>query len=245
LRPTKPRKKPISGRARGHAPAASRAREAPRTSKAETTRDRILEAALYEFAEFGLLGASLRDISGRSQVPLSALHYHFGSKEDLFAAAVEHVFRRLSANRLDLLRELEMSTRTPTLEAVLEAFILPTLKLASDAEGTAYLRLQARMYDAREVVSERLMLIVLEATAPFRRAMAQALPDLPEHHLVRGYRAMVRDVLSTIADPTYELLTGKPSLPLGRGAQELVDMLVRYHAAGLRAMSGSCRKEPA
>lgn len=209
---------------------------APRRTRAEGTRERILEAALHEFADLGVLGASLRDISGRSQVPLSALHYHFGSKEDLFSAAVEHVFRKLSAGRLELLRKLESSPGKPTLEAVLEAFIIPTLKLAKGPEGLAYLRLQARMYDAREVVNERLMYVALEATAPFRRAIAEALPGLEEEHLIRGYRALVRDVLSTIADPAYEFLTGKPSLPSGKAASALADVLVRYHAAGFRAL---------
>jgi AcrR family transcriptional regulator len=208
----------------------------PKQARAKGTRERILEAALHQFAEFGVMGASLRDISARAEAPLSALHYHFGSKEDLYSAAVEHGFRQLAAGRLDLLRKLEASTRTPALEAVLEAFIVPTLKLAAAADGLAYLRLQARMYDAREVNNDRLMYVVLEANAPFRRAIAQALPDLPEDQLIRGYRALVRDVLGAIADPTYEILTGKPSLPAGKGARTLVDLLVRYHAAGLRAL---------
>jgi AcrR family transcriptional regulator len=207
-----------------------------RQTRAQDTRERILEAALFEFAEFGVSGVALRDISARSQVPLSALHYHFGSKEDLFSAAIEHIFRKLQDGRLALLRKLETTTRRPSLEAVLEAFVIPTLKLAAEAEGRAYLRLQARMYDAREVVNDRLMYIVLETTAPFRRAIAEALPGLPEEELIRGYRALVRDVLGAIADPTYELLTGKPSLPTGKAARALIALLVRFHAAGLRAL---------
>ncbi|MDB5482257.1 MAG: transcriptional regulator, TetR family, partial [Caulobacteraceae bacterium] len=182
---------------------ANASRQGPKTARAETTRERILEAALFLFAEFGLHGASLRDISARSQVPLSGLHYHFGSKEDLFAAAVEHVFRQLSAERLERLRELEMETGAPTLEAVLEAFIVPVLKLAASPTGIAYLRLQARMYDAREVSNDGLLLKVTEATAPFRRAIAQALPGAPSDDLIRGYRALVRDVLNTVSDPAY------------------------------------------
>jgi len=205
---------------------------------ASTTRERILEAALFHFAESGLYGASLREISARSNVQLSALHYHFGSKEALFEAAGEHVFNQLSAERLQRLHTLYERAGPPTLEAVLQAFIVPVLKLAGSPAGLAYLRLQARMYDARELQSDRILVLVLEATAPFRTAIKAALPRLLDHDLVRGYRALVRDVLNSVSDPAYEMLTGESSLPTGKKAQEaLVDLLVRYHAAGLRAIA--------
>jgi AcrR family transcriptional regulator len=213
-------------------------------TRAENTRERILNAALFHFAEYGLFGASLREISKQSNVQLSALHYHFGSKEELYAATGEHVFSLLSAERLERLRQLDVGSGPPTLESVLEAFIVPVLKLAGTPVGIAYLRLQARMYDARELTSDRLLVMVLEATAPFRSAIKAALPDVPEHDLIRGYRALVRDVLNTVSDPAYEVLTGKPSLPTGKKAQELVDLLVRYHAAGLRAIASPAAPRP-
>ncbi len=54
------------------------------TSNAEhkqTTRDRILEAAERVFADKGLDGSSVRDITTAANANLAAVNYHFGSKQ--------------------------------------------------------------------------------------------------------------------------------------------------------------------
>ena len=50
---------------------------------AKDTRERILETAERLFAESGFEGASVRAITSEAQVNLAALHYHFGSKDQL------------------------------------------------------------------------------------------------------------------------------------------------------------------
>lgn len=47
-------------------------------------RDKILEAALTTFAEFGFHGATMRDIAQRAGVSQGLLHHHFGGKEALW-----------------------------------------------------------------------------------------------------------------------------------------------------------------
>jgi len=47
-------------------------------------RDKILEAALVTFAEFGFHGATMRDIAQRAGVSQGLLHHHFGGKEALW-----------------------------------------------------------------------------------------------------------------------------------------------------------------
>jgi len=47
-------------------------------------RDKILEAALATFAEFGFHGATMRDIAHRAGVSQGLLHHHFGGKEALW-----------------------------------------------------------------------------------------------------------------------------------------------------------------
>ncbi|MDB5364837.1 MAG: TetR family transcriptional regulator [Rhodospirillales bacterium] len=234
---------PKSSKTAARAPVA---RQRQRGDRAIRTRERILEAALQDFSERGLHGASLRSISERSEVPLSALHYHFGSKEDLFAAAVEQIFARLSAERLALLAKVEAAPEKITVEAILHALIAPVLTLAGGPLGVAYAMLQSRLYDAREASDRMLTGVVLPATAPFRRALHKVLPDVPNDHLVRGYRSIVRDISNVAIDPAFELLTGKPSLPKqAKGVEELAEFLVRYHAAGLRALRRPASAKPA
>lgn len=56
------------------------------------TRSQILEAARTEFAERGYESTSMRGIAGRAGVNAALLHHYFGTKEQLFVAAVELPF---------------------------------------------------------------------------------------------------------------------------------------------------------
>lgn len=66
-----------------------------RTS-ADATRERILAAALDLFSEHSFEGAATRLIAERAGVPQPLLTYHFGTKEDLWRAAVGSIFEDLA-----------------------------------------------------------------------------------------------------------------------------------------------------
>lgn len=52
------------------------------------SRDRILTAAVDEFGEHGYDGATIRAIATRAGVDGALVHHYFGTKADLFAAAM-------------------------------------------------------------------------------------------------------------------------------------------------------------
>ena len=54
------------------------------------TRQRLLEAAGEVFAEEGFANATVREICKRAGANIAAVHYHFGDKEKLYAAAVRY-----------------------------------------------------------------------------------------------------------------------------------------------------------
>lgn len=56
------------------------------------TRGQILEAARAEFGDRGYDGASMRGIATRANVDPALVHHYFGSKDQLFAAAVDLPF---------------------------------------------------------------------------------------------------------------------------------------------------------
>ena len=62
-------------------------RRGPRSGD-EDTRETILEAARATFAEAGYDRATIRRIATTAGVDPALVHHYFGSKEDLFAAAV-------------------------------------------------------------------------------------------------------------------------------------------------------------
>ena len=63
------------------------------------TRDRILDAAKRSLLERGFSGLSTRSIAEAAGVPLSQIHYHFGSKQDLVLAVLDEENRRLLARQ--------------------------------------------------------------------------------------------------------------------------------------------------
>ncbi len=58
----------------------------------EQSRTRILEAAKIAFTRFGYAGANVRDIAADADVNVALVIRYFGSKEDLFVAAVSDAF---------------------------------------------------------------------------------------------------------------------------------------------------------
>lgn len=69
-------------------PAPARRRGRPRGG-ASDARERILAAGASEFAEHGYDGATMRAIAERAGVDSALVHHYFGTKSELFAAAVD------------------------------------------------------------------------------------------------------------------------------------------------------------
>ncbi len=91
----KPEKSTARPPRQADAPAPKRKRGRPPAS-AEISRDRILEAALAEFAERGFDGATTAAVARGSGVTQPLVHYYFGTKEGLWRAAMEHLGHRLT-----------------------------------------------------------------------------------------------------------------------------------------------------
>src|SRR6266550_132647 len=62
--------------------------------KAETSTT-LLEAAKKVLRQKGYAGLSTRDVAAAAGVPLSQIHYHFGSKQGLVLALFEHLNAQL------------------------------------------------------------------------------------------------------------------------------------------------------
>jgi AcrR family transcriptional regulator len=64
--------------------------EAQRNSAGDDTRGRLLDAAIEVFLAEGFRAARVQDIAERAGMRLSAINYHFGSKEGLYLAVLQH-----------------------------------------------------------------------------------------------------------------------------------------------------------
>jgi len=68
---------------------------APVRRNAVATRDRVLKAAIAEFCRYGFDGARTDRVAKRASVNIRMIYHYFGSKERLYLAALEHVYREV------------------------------------------------------------------------------------------------------------------------------------------------------
>jgi AcrR family transcriptional regulator len=150
----------------------------------ETTRDKLLRAALHLFARQGL-DVPLRDINELAgQRNASALHYHFGGRPELVRAIIDRY--RLSDEEHAAI-EAELRSGPHDVRQVVEGLVDRTCTWLATPDGRDYIRVVFQF-----VIRLPLRQHLLEGTDPPSlasvRAQAdlihEALPDLPEH-LVR------------------------------------------------------------
>jgi len=69
-----------------------------RQARSNATRTALLDAALAEFAAHGFEGASTRSIAAAAGTHQPQINYHFDSKDELWRAAVDHLFAQVAAS---------------------------------------------------------------------------------------------------------------------------------------------------
>lgn len=202
------------------------------------TKERILDAAERLFAEHGIGATSLRAVTKDAMVNLAAIHYHFGSKEELCRAVLARRVGPVNRKRLALLDEIEAAEgeRRPALEAILHAFLHPVVDVRRSfgARGAVLSRLIGRLYaEPTELVRPLLEEQFRETAERFVAALERALPALPPQEI----RARFQFVVGVLT----HMLSGRmqiDALP-GGGAEPsdeaLLDRMSAFLAAGLRA----------
>lgn len=113
------------------------------------TRDRILDAAETVFAQEGFAGAGMKAIATGAGVAQGLLHYHFKSKDALYAAVVARRSARINTGRRAALAQVDLSA-PDALEQVFAALLAPPL--GPEGGGAAYARIFAGLVvgDARD-----------------------------------------------------------------------------------------------
>ena len=208
-------------------------------ASADTTSDRILDAAESFFADQGFAATSVRDITQQAGCNVSAVNYHFGSKENLY----ERVFER----RLDSLRDVRLAAVHQVLE---EAAGHENLSLLLGAFGKAFIEplmepnrgpntVQLMM---RELTSPRLPkgMIFQHLIGPIQQAMVDALQRCnkkltPEQALL-CLHSFIGQLVHVLQLARIQQLSGGDDLP-SFDIQKVLDHVVRFTKAGIGAMA--------
>ncbi len=115
-------------------------------SNPSDTKSRIKAAAQLLFARNGVDGVTVQQIvSAAGQRNNAALHYHFGSKEELVRQLVVDGAKVLEARRQEMLRDLDARTATPTVRELLHVLVGPVIELGEDARFRGYVRFTSHL----------------------------------------------------------------------------------------------------
>ncbi|MBU1440138.1 MAG: TetR family transcriptional regulator [Gammaproteobacteria bacterium] len=106
---------------RASSPKPATRRTGVREAAAQATRDSILRAATKVFAKYGYDGGSVEKISKAARSYDRMIYYYFGSKEGLFIAVLEGIYRRMDEAEAAI--ELDASRPVESLTAVIR-FVL-------------------------------------------------------------------------------------------------------------------------
>jgi AcrR family transcriptional regulator len=93
----------------------------PANAVSDDTRRRLVDVAIGQFAETGFSGASTRELAAAAGVNIATLNYHFASKQGLYDATVDEVYRRLRARAGELLAGVSLGDLDVVIERIYRA----------------------------------------------------------------------------------------------------------------------------
>lgn len=125
---------------------------------------------------------------------LAAVNYHFGSKAALLEAVVERILGPATKRQLARLDALEQEQEEPSVEELLEAFVVPIFDVFNEggARGPVLAQLFGRvMGDPGDEMRRIIISIVDEADRRYRAAFARVLRHLSAAEGWWRFRSMV------------------------------------------------------
>lgn len=164
----------------------------PSTVMKEDTRRALKRAARRLFAERGVDGVSVREIvEAAGQRNSGALHYYFGTKDELVEELVVDGARLIHEAREVMLREMDAAGGPQTIRDVVRALLLPNLEIGGDSgEQETYIRfirgLQSYRHRGRfrAVLEERWAQGYQRCLSELRLMLAPLAPELINQRLL-------------------------------------------------------------
>jgi AcrR family transcriptional regulator len=171
----------------------------------QPTKDRILRSAERLFAANGYDGISMRDIAAGADAQLALIHYHFGTKLDLYRAIWAARYTQEVAQRREQgLASIDFRSPMPrVVRTLVEIFLLPLLKMTEVEELQAFVAIGAReCTDPREAERGILQEFLDVPAKRFLEYFGKAMPQLSRAEIAWGYQAMLGISILYIADRT-------------------------------------------
>jgi AcrR family transcriptional regulator len=211
-----------------------------------TTSIQLLQTAERLFAQEGIDAVSTRRIAQEAnQRNVSALQYHFGSKDNLIDALLAMRLETINQRRQELLQQLQEQQLDNDLHSLLEALVLPLVEQLDVPDshfiGCLYqLYLRARGERVYSNLNPELTAGLDAVTAAIERCLIQ----LPLSVRIGRLRLMGSQLIHSVGDWYYQRGRGETLAPIGELAATLIDFMAGGLAAPVSPHSIAKKRTP-
>jgi len=201
------------------------------------TRAQLLAAAERLYAERGLDGVSLREITeAADQRNNAAVHYHFGGRDGLVRALFEHRYRQLEAARAGMLADLDAAGRGHDVAALVRVLVAPFAEAGTEGPEGYWVRFVARLHeDARfnPFAGEQPYAAGADVTAVSREVTVRIRRALGLDGAVADARLYLVTTMAVHAVADRQAMAAAGIVPRVPAGPDLVDALVEAAVAVL------------
>jgi AcrR family transcriptional regulator len=205
---------------------------------ASSTRNKLIDEAARAFAEQGVYGASLIEITRRAgQRNRGALHYHFGSRAGVLCAVLDRHVDFLARREGELLQKA-LAAPDDDVKSVVEAIVRPATELAESGwRGRCFLVILSELIEDDPASLDPDVATELARTGGYEvyELLAERMAEVSDEVRAERFALATGFVLRAVADRARVLgrrgRHGRPQLE----HDAFVDNLVAMVAAGMSA----------
>ncbi|RUT00167.1 TetR family transcriptional regulator [Dulcicalothrix desertica PCC 7102] len=199
------------------------------------TKEQIMNVAERLFAERGFAGTTLRNVVSEAKVNLAAVHYHFGSKEELFRAVVARFARPVVEQELALLEKLQAGDQVPSVEAILTALLKPCLEILVQNKDTLLTRAQfmGRCRTEPEPIKSIAANEFAASTEAFLDVLQRALPSQSRSELYWKLDLVIAALIRVQTEAGQQEALLQSTDP--KDIQNATEQLVKFLSPGMRS----------
>ncbi|MDB5511118.1 MAG: putative DNA-binding transcriptional regulator [Enterovirga sp.] len=198
----------------------------------DDTKSQLKAAAQSLFASYGVAAVTVQQIvSAAGQRNNAALHYHFGTKDDLIRQLLVEGAQDVDVRRRAMLAELEGAGGPQTVRQVMQALVLPVIALEGDPRRRGYIRLVANVQMTnrellRSALADRWNEGYVRCLAHLRRIVTSVPAMLLEQRL--SLLGMYSNAALSARDAALQLQPGEPHRLWGQPytVDNMIDTLV-------------------
>lgn len=203
-------------------------RKRGRNSSGEATRIKLMTIAEAMFADRGIAAVSLNEIRiAAGQSNAAVVNYHFGTKEDLIKAILEHRLERIDGDRGRILEAIT-DDQPVELRRLLEALVLPQVSSIERGERHVELVAQLLFHGHGEPGGHAWILadpLLTEHGQRLNRLLWQQLSHLPHAVSVARLRFVYTSCLNAVADHQRQLATAAEAPSTAIFVSDLINSL--------------------